>query len=158
MVDGTDIRHPRGGLFFEGFTVGDVIEHALTRSVTQMDNMLFSNITLNPQPLHIDRHFCEGNREWRKPLMNSFFTLGLMVGISINDLTNGTTIVNLGMTETRFPHPLSEGDTVHCITEIIGKRESKSRPNVGVVELRHRAYTQNNDLVAECKLIARRLS
>ena len=91
-----------------------------------MDNMLFSNMTLNPQPLHIDRHFCATETEWGQPLMNSLFTLGLMIGISVNDLTVGTTIANLGMQETRFPHPVFENDTLHASTEIIGKRESVS--------------------------------
>jgi acyl dehydratase len=150
MVDSSQIRHERGGLFFEDFAVGKLVEHTLTRTITQTDNMLFSNMTLNPQPVHIDRHFCELNSEWRKPLVNSFFTLGLMVGVSINDLTNGTTIANLGMTETRFPHPLFEGDTIHCVTESLAKRESKSRPGAGIVELRHRAYNQDNKLVADC--------
>ena len=86
-----------------------------------MDNMLFSNMTLNPQPLHIDRHFCEHETEWGQPLMNSLFTLGLMIGISVNDLTVGTTVANLGMTEVKFPHPLFEGDTVHCSTTIAGQ-------------------------------------
>jgi acyl dehydratase len=116
-----------------------------------MDNMLFSNMTLNPQPLHIDRHFCEQETEWGQPLMNSLFTLGLMIGISVNDLTVGTTIANLGMHEVKFPHPLFEGDTVHCSTEILGKRESKSRKGAGIVELHHRAYNQDNKLVAECR-------
>ena len=159
MHDASQARHKRGGSFFEDFVVGEVIEHALTRTVTQTDNTLFSAMTLNPQPLHIDRRFCELNTEWQKPLMNSFFTLGLMVGISINDLTNGTTIANLGMTETRFPHPLFENDTVSCATEIIGKRASNSRRDAGIVELHHRAYNQNRELVAECKrqvLIVRR--
>ena len=96
-------RHKRGGLYFEGFTAGEVFEHRYTRTVTQMDNMLFSNMTLNPQPLHIDRHFCEQETEWGQPLMNSLFTLGLMIGISVNDLTVGTTIANLGMTDVKFP-------------------------------------------------------
>ncbi len=144
-------RHPRGGLYFEDFVVGELVEHRLTRTVTQMDNMLFSNMTLNPQPLHIDRPFCEQETEWGKPLMNSLFTLGLMIGISVNDLTVGTTIANLGMTEVKFPHPLFEGDTVHCTTEIIGKRESNSRPGAGIVELHHRAYNQDNKLVGECR-------
>ena len=91
MAQSTVIRHKRGGLYFENFETGKLYEHRLTRTVTQMDNMLFSNMTLNPQPLHIDRHFCEQETEWGKPLMNSFFTLGLMVGISVNDLTVGTT-------------------------------------------------------------------
>ena len=120
-------RHKRGGIYFDDFEVGQLFEHPLTRTVTQMDNMLFSNMTLNPQPLHIDRHFCEQETEWGQPLMNSLFTLGLMIGIPVADLTVGTTIANLGMTEVKFPHPLFEGDTVHCTTEVIGKRESKSR-------------------------------
>ncbi|HUB65206.1 MAG TPA: MaoC family dehydratase [Methylocella sp.] len=144
-------RHKRGGLFYEDFVVGALIEHKLTRTVTQMDNMLFSNMTLNPQPLHIDAHYCATETEWRRPLMNSLFTLGLMIGISVNDLTVGTTIANLGMTEVRFPAPLFEGDTVHAATEILSKRESRSRPNVGIVEFLHRAYSQEDRLVAECR-------
>jgi acyl dehydratase len=143
-------RHPRGGLYFEDFTVGSVTEHRLTRTVTEMDNMLFSNMTLNPQPLHIDRHFC-AETEWGQPLMNSLFTLGLMIGISVNDLTVGTTIANLGMQEVKFPHPLFQGDTVHCTTEVAGKRESKSRPDAGIVEFHHKAFNQDNKLVAECR-------
>ncbi len=145
-------RHPRGGLYFEDFEVGRDLRAPLYRTVTQMDNMLFSNMTLNPQPLHIDRHFCETETEWGQPLMNSLFTLGLMIGMSVNDLsTVGTTIANLGMTETKFPHPVFENDTLHSSTEIIGKRESKSRPEAGIVELQHRAYNQDNKLVAECR-------
>jgi len=144
-------RHPRGGLYFEDFVPGEIFPHKLSRTVTQMDNMLFSNMTLNPQPLHIDRHFCEHETEWGQPIMNSLFTLGLMIGISVNDLTVGTTIANLGMTEVKFPHPLFEGDTVHCTTEVLGKRESKSRSGAGIVEFHHRAYNQNDQLVAECR-------
>jgi len=144
-------RHPRGGMYFEDFEVGTLYQHRLTRTVTQMDNMLFSNMTLNPQPLHIDRHFCEQETEWGRPLMNSLFTLGLMIGISVNDLTVGTTIANLGMTDTKFPHPLFENDTVHCTTEVVATRESNSRPQAGIVEFHHRAYNQDNKLVAECR-------
>ena len=102
METGT-LRHPRGGLYFEAFSVGQMFRHGLTRTVTQMDNMLFSNMTLNPQPLHIDAHFCATETEWGRPLMNSLFTLGLMIGISVNDTTVGTTIANLGMTDVAFP-------------------------------------------------------
>ena len=143
--------HPRGGLSFEDFEIGRTIEHRLTRTVTQMDNMLFSNMTLNPQPLHIDAHFCATETEWGRPLMNSLFTLGLMIGISVNDTTVGTTIANLGMTDVKFPAPLFEGDTVHCTTEIVAKRESKSRPDAGIVEFVHRTYNQDDKLVAECR-------
>src|SRR5580704_11690363 len=123
MASGTAVRHKRGGLYFEDFVVGETVEHRYTRTVTQMDNMLFSNMTLNPQPLHIDRHFCEHEPEWGPPLMNSLFTLGLMIGIMVNHLSTGTTIANLGMTEVKFPHPVFEGDTVHCTSEVISKRE-----------------------------------
>jgi acyl dehydratase len=143
--------HPRGGLYFEDFAVGRVFSHRLRRTVTQMDNMLFSNMTLNPQPLHIDAHFCETETEWGKPLMNSLFTLGLMIGISVNDTTVGTTIANLGMTDVRFPAPLFEGDTVRATTEVLAARESKSRKDAGIVEFLHRAFKQDDALVAECR-------
>jgi acyl dehydratase len=143
-------RHKRGGLYFEDFEVGKLYEHRYTRTVTQMDNMLFSNMTLNPQPLHIDRHFCETETEWGQPLMNSLFTLGLMIGIQVSDMTVGTTIANLGMTDVRFPNPLFEGDTVTCSTVVVSKRESKSRPNAGIVEFHHKAFKQDGKMVAEC--------
>ncbi len=146
--------HPRGGLYFEDFVVGQVFEHRLTRTVTQMDNMLFSNMTLNPQPLHIDAHFCATETEWGKPLINSLFTLGLMIGIAVNDTTVGTTIANLGMSEVRFPAPLFEGDTVRATTEVLSLRESKSRPNAGLVEFLHKAFKQDGVLVAECRRTA----
>ena len=143
-------RHRRGGLYFEDFTVGASIEHGLTRTVTQMDNMLFSNMTLNPQPLHIDAHFCATETEWGKPLMNSLFTLGLMIGISVNDITVGTTVANLGMTETVFPHPVFHGDTIRVETTVVSVRDSKSKPDRGIVEFEHRAYNQHGVLVAKC--------
>jgi acyl dehydratase len=146
-----DLRHKRGGLYFEGFEVGRVYEHRYTRTVTQMDNMLFSNMTLNPQPLHIDRHFCETETQWGQPLMNSLFTLGLMIGIQVSDTSVGTTVANLGMTDVKFPNPLFEGDTVRCTSEVIGKRESKSRPGTGIVTLYHKAFRQDGKLVAECQ-------
>jgi acyl dehydratase len=148
------VPHPRGGLYFEDFTVGQVFAHRLTRTVTQMDNMLFSNMTLNPQPLHIDAHFCATETEWGQPLMNSLFTLGLMIGMSVNDTTVGTTIANLGMTDVRFPAPLFEGDTVRATTEVLAARSSKSRPDAGLIEFLHRAFKQDGTLVAECRRTA----
>ena len=148
---GTVVRHKRGGIYYDDFVVGHLYEHPLTRTVTQMDNMLFSNMTLNPQPLHIDRHFCEQETEWGQPLMNSLFTLGLMIGIMVNDLSVGTTIANLGMTEVKFPAPLFEGDTLHVTTEVLSKRLSKSRPDAGIVEFLHRGYQQEGRLVAACR-------
>jgi acyl dehydratase len=139
------------GQFFEDLEVGRTFDHSLRRTVTEMDNMLFSNMTLNPQPLHIDRHFCETQTEFGQPLMNSLFTLGLMIGISVNDTTVGTTIANLGMTDVRFPKPLFQGDTVHVTTEVISRRESKSRPDAGVVEFEHKAFNQHDEMVAICR-------
>lgn len=138
------------GMYLEEFEAGAVISHTLRRTVTEMDNMLFSNMTLNPQPLHIDYEFCK-TTEFGQPLVNSLFTLGLMIGISVNDTTVGTTIGNLGMTDVRFPHPLFQGDSVHCTTEVVAKRESKSRPDAGIVEFEHKAYNQNDILVASCR-------
>src|SRR6266511_3711892 len=144
----TAARSPRGGMYYQDFEVGKLYHHTLRRTVTQMDNMLFSNMTLNPQPLHIDREFCAKETQWGQPLMNSLFTLGLMIGIQVSDMTVGTTIANLGMTEVKFPHPLFEGATVHVTTEVISKRESTSRPGAGIVEFHHRAFNQDNKLVA----------
>ncbi|NJM30303.1 MAG: MaoC family dehydratase [Rhizobiales bacterium] len=127
------------GLWFEELEVGKLYRHPITRTVTEMDNMLFSTLTMNAQPLHIDRHFA-AKTEWGQPLMNSLFTLGLMIGISVNDLTLGTTVANLGMTEVKFPAPLFQGDTVNVTTEVVSKRESKSRPGAGIVEFAHKAY------------------
>ena len=115
-----------------------------------MDNTLFSCVTHNPQPLHIDREF-SAYTEWGQPLMNSLFTLGLMIGISVNDTTVGTIVANLGMTDVKFPNPLFQGDTVHCTTEVVGKRESRSRPTAGIVEFHHKAFKQDGKLVAECR-------
>ena len=137
------------GLYLDEFEVGQVIRHSLTRSVTESDNVLFSAMTMNPQPLHIDFDYA-ARSEWGKPLVNSLFTLGLMIGISVHDTTLGTIVANLGMTETSFPRPLFHGDTVRVETEITSVRESKSKPDRGVVEMEHRAYNQHGDLVARC--------
>jgi acyl dehydratase len=153
MIEGRQ-PHPRGGYYFEDFAVGATFAHKLRRTVTQMDNMLYSNMTLNPQPLHIDADFCANETEWGRPLMNSLFTLGLMIGMSVNDLTVGTTIAQLGMTDVRFPHPLFENDTVRATTLVLAARESKSRPDAGLIEFQHQAFNQHGVLVAECKRTA----
>ena len=127
-----------------------MFEHTIRRTVTEMDNTLFSCLTHNPQPLHIDREF-SAKTEWGQPLMNSLFTLGLLVGIAVNDTTVGTIIANLGMSEVKFPNPLFHGDTVHCTTEILSLRQSKSRPEAGIVEFLHKAFKQDGKLVAECR-------
>lgn len=137
------------GLYLEDYQPGMVIRHQITRSVTESDNVLFSTMTMNPQPLHIDfAHAAKS--EWGKPLVNSLFTLGLMIGISVHDTTLGTIVANLGMTETAFPHPVFHGDTIRVETEVKWVRESKSRPDRGIVEMEHRAYNQHDKLVARC--------
>ena len=138
------------GLYFEEFEVGKVYQHELTRTVTEMDNVLFSTLTMNPQPLHLDAEFSK-NTEFGQQLVNSLFTLGLMIGMTVGDTTLGTTIGNLGMTEVRFPKPVFHGDTLRATTTILSKRESKSRPDQGIVEFEHRAINQRGEEVAICK-------
>ena len=137
------------GLYLEEFEPGQIIRHRLTKTVTENDNMTFSTMTLNPQPLHIDFDFA-AKSEWGKPLVNSLFTLGLMIGISVHDTTLGTLVGNLGMRETVFPNPVFHGDTIRVETEILSVRESKSKPDRGIVEMEHRAFNQNGVLVARC--------
>ena len=141
------------GLWFEEFSVGQTFDHPITRTVTEMDNMLFSNMTLNPQPLHIDFHFA-AKTEFGKPLVNSLFTLGLMIGISVHDTTLGTTIANLGMTDVNFPAPVFHGDSIRVVTTVEAVRASGSRPDAGLVTFRHRAFNQNNQEVAHCIRVA----
>jgi len=138
------------GLYLEEFEVGRKFEHLLRRTVTEMDNLLFTCLTHNPQPLHIDHEFA-AKSEWGKPLVNSIFTLGLMIGVSVNDTTIGTTVGNLGMTEVRFPKPVFYGDTLNFTTEVLSKRESRSRGDAGIVEFLHKAFNQRGELVAECR-------
>lgn len=138
------------GYFYEDLEVGRLFRHEIRRTVTETDNILFSTLTHNPQPLHIDREF-SAKTEWGQPLMNSLFTLGLMIGIAVNDTTVGTIIANLGMTEVKFPKPLFQGDTVSVTTEVMAKRESKSRPDAGIVEFEHKAFKQTGEMVAICR-------
>ena len=138
------------GLYLDDFQVGHVFRHQLRKSITESDNVLFSVMTLNPQPLHIDFDFA-AKSEWGKPLVNSLFTLGLMIGISVHDTTLGTTIANLGMTDTTFPAPVFHGDTIRVETEVKSVRPSKSKPDRGIVEFEHRAYNQDDVLVARCQ-------
>jgi acyl dehydratase len=139
------------GYYFDEFEIGRVFQHAIRRTVTETDNVLFSTMTHNPAPLHIDAEYMRTRSEFGKPLMNSFFTLGLIVGISINDTTLGTTVANLGLENVRFPAPLFVGDTVHVETEVVAMRASQSRPTNGVLTLEHRGFNQNDVLVAICR-------
>ena len=138
------------GLYFEEFTVDQMFEHVWTRTVTEMDNVLYSSLTMNVQPLHIDEEFAS-KTEFGQRIVNSLFTLGLMIGITVNDTTLGTTVANLGMTDVRFPKPVFHGDTLRVRTKVLGLRESKSRPDAGIVEFFHTAINQRGEIVAECK-------
>ena len=140
-------------LWFEEFKPGLVIEHAPRRTVTEADNMWFCNATLNPQPLHIDFH-AAAKSEFGRPIVNSIFTLGLMIGMGVQETTLGTTVGNLGMTDVLFPRPVFHGDTIHARTTVIEARESKSRPTNGIVTVLHEAFNQDDLLVASCKRTA----
>lgn len=141
------------GLHYEEFVEGQSFEHALSRTVTEFDNISFSLMTLNPQPLHIDRHFAEAT-EWGQPLFNSLMTLAIMIGMSVSDTTLGTTIGNLGMTEVRFPKPVFHGDTLRARTRVVATRESRSRPDAGLVEFEHECLNQRGEIVATCRRMA----
>jgi acyl dehydratase len=138
------------GLYFDQFEIGQVFKHEIRRTVTDMDNILFSSLTYNPAAIHIDHEYAKGT-EFGKPLMNSIFTLGLVIGLSIQDTTLGTTIGNLGMTDTTFPKPVFAGDTIRSETKIIDKRESKSRPTQGIVTLEHIGLNQRDEVI--CRTI-----
>lgn len=141
------------GLWFEEFEIGHVFDHPWRRTVTEYDNMLFSNLTMNVQPLHIDFEFAK-TTEYGRPLVNSLFTLGLVIGMTVNDTTLGTTVANLGMSDVRFPAPVFHGDTIRVTTTVKDKRESRSRPGQGIVTFVHHAYKQDNALVAVCERAA----
>jgi len=140
-----------GGFYFEHFEVGQVFAHTIRRTVTETDNVLFSTLTHNPAPLHIDQEYMRTQSEFGRVLVNSFFTLGLIVGISINDTTLGTTVANLGMEDVRFPNPLFVGDTVHVETQVHALRLSRSRPGNGILTLDHRGFNQHDVLIASCR-------
>ena len=139
------------GIFFNELEVGQTFQHALMRTITEMDNVLFTSMTHNPALLHLDEEYCRTETEFGQRIVNSAFTLGLMVGISVGDTTLGVAVANLGWDEVRFPHPLFHGDTIRVETEVIALRDSRSRPNAGIVTFQHRAFNQKNELVAICK-------
>ena len=137
------------GRYFDEWQVGDLIAHAVTRTVTETDNVLVSALTHNPQPMHLD-HEVAAASEFGKPLVNSIYTFGLMVGVSVGDTTLGTLIANLGYDKLIFPSPVFVGDTLRSESECLEVRESKSRPNAGIVTWEHRSYNQRGELVCKC--------
>lgn len=137
------------GLFWEDCQVGAVLHHALRRTLTEADNVLFCGLTHNTQPLHLDAEFA-ARSEFRQRVVNSMLTLGLVVGISVADTTEGTLVANLGLDDVSFPKPVFHGDTLRVESEVCSVRPSRSRPGTGVVELEHRAFNQRGELVAKC--------
>lgn len=138
------------GLYFEQFSPGQRFEHAIRRTITEADNVFFTALTHNPAAIHLDAEYCKGT-EYGQPLVNSALTLGMVVGISVGDTTLGTTVANLGWDEVRFPAPLFHGDTIRVTTEVVEVRDSRSRPDNGIVIFLHQAYNQHDQLVASCK-------
>jgi acyl dehydratase len=141
------------GLYFEQFEPGQRFEHAVRRTVTEADNVFFSTLTMNPAAIHLDAEYAKGT-PFGERLVNSLFTLGLLVGLSVYDTTFGTTIGNLGFEEVRFPKPVLIGDTLRAVTAVISKRESQSRQDSGIVVLEHRAFNQRDEEVAFCRRAA----
>lgn len=141
------------GLYFEQFEVGQRFDHLVRRTVTETDNLLFSALTMNPAALHLDAEYCKGT-PFGERIVNSVFTLGLLVGLSVYDTTYGTTLGNLGWDEVKFPRPVLIGDTLHAVSIVAAKRESRSRPDSGIVTFEHRAYNQRDEEVATCKRAA----
>ena len=139
------------GLYYEELEIGRHFVHDVTRTVTETDNLLFTTLTHNTQPLHLDIEFCKQHSEFGGILVNSVFTFGLMLGVSVTDTTLGTTVANLGMDDVKFPAPVHIGDTLRSETTVIEKRDSKSRPDAGIVVFEHKSFNQKNILVAHCK-------
>ena len=137
------------GLYYEEFDVGMEFNHPLTRTVTEMDNIMFCAMTHNPQPLHLDEEFAK-TTFYGQRIVNSLFTLGLVVGVTVADTTLGTTLGNLGMTDIRFKNPVHHGDTIHVITRIKEMRQSRSRPDSGIVTFEHIGYNQRDEEIAYC--------
>ena len=141
---------PVTGRWFEELEVGTVVRHATRRTVTETDNVLFTTMTMNPAPLHLDADYAAGT-EFGRPLVNSMFTVALVVGLSVHELTLGTIVAQLGMTDVGFPAPVFAGDTIRVETEVVEARPSKSRPDAGIVVFEHRAHNQRDELVCRCR-------
>ena len=141
------------GKFFEQLEIGQTFVHEVRRTVTDMDNILFSTLTHNPAAIHIDHEYAK-TTEFGRPLMNSIYTLGLVVGLSVLDTTFGTTVGNLGWEEVAFPKPVFSGDTIRAETTVVALRDSKSRPEQGIVTFEHRGYNQRDEVIASCRRIA----
>jgi acyl dehydratase len=138
------------GKYFEELVVGDIYRHAVTRTVTDTDNILFCALTHNPQALHLDDEVGKASIYGTR-IVNSIYTLGLVVGVSVSEVTQNTTLGNLGFGDISFPAPVRIGDTLRAETEVMSCRTSKSRPDSGIVEFEHRGYNQREELVASIR-------
>jgi acyl dehydratase len=138
------------GRYYDEFSVGQTFDHPIRRTITEADNVIVTTLTHNPAALHLDAEYMKST-EFGKPIVNSCLTLSLMVGISVNDITHGTTVANLGWDEVRFPKPLFHGDTIRVESEVLELRDSKSRPDNGIAIFEHRAFNQHDELVGVCK-------
>jgi acyl dehydratase len=138
------------GRWFEELPVGTVVQHATRRTVTETDNVLFTTMTMNPAPLHLDADYAS-RTEFGQPLVNSMFTLALVVGLSVHELTLGTIVAQLGLDAVKFPSPVFHGDTIRVESEVVESRASKSRKDAGIVVFEHRAYNQRDQLVCQCR-------
>ncbi len=139
-------RRPHTGRWFEELTPGLIIHHAIRRTITESDNVMFSSMTMNPAWLHLDFDYAERETEFGRPLVNSMLTVAMVIGISVHETTLGTTVANLGFSEVVFPAPMFHGDTLRVETEVIEARPSRSRPNQGIVTLEHRGHNQRGEL------------
>jgi len=145
------VNLPHHGRWLEELEVGAVVPHALTRTITESDNVLFTTMTMNPARLHLDAEYAANETEFGRPLVNSMLTLALLVGLSVLETTHGTTIANLGFQAVEFPAPVFAGDTIHAETEVVAARDSRSRPDAGVVTFEHRAFNQRDELVCRAR-------
>ncbi len=136
------------GKYYEELEVGQKFQHALGRTVTEMDNVLFSSLTMNTQPLHVNEDF-SSKTEFSHRIVNGIFILGLVVGLSVPELTEGTIVATVGYDRVVSPNPVFHGDTIYAETEVLEKRESKSRPNAGIVRLKHRGRKSDGTIVIE---------
>jgi acyl dehydratase len=139
-------ERPVSGRWFEELEAGTVVQHVMRRTVTEADNVFFTCLTMNPQPLHLDAEFAK-ETEFGQPIVNSLFTLALVTGLTVLETTLGTTVANLGFGNITFPRPVFAGDTIRAETEVKGARASRSRPDAGIVELEHRGYNQRDEVV-----------
>jgi acyl dehydratase len=138
------------GKWFEQLPVGTIVQHATRRTVTETDNVLFTTMTMNPAPLHLDADYAS-RTEFGRPIVNSMFTVALVIGLSVHELTLGTIVAQLGLSDVQFPAPVFPGDTIRVESEVVEARRSKSRPEQGLVVFEHRAFNQRDELICRAR-------